>query len=281
MSKKTNNTAVEQKEVTARAIYKYETRGVTSYGPYNIFSVDLVDWSNQPSGKYKYVMIIVDVATRYVWAYEMVGKDEQTVYDVLDNLFSNGHVCKYIWIDQEAAFKSKKVSELLKKYLVRTYHTYGQVHSSIAERFIRTLKENLNNRGFFHHKSGTWSRQDGVTKSVDEYNNTRHSATKYTPKEALFGTSGLRALVNTQILYDKQRKEAPDTQQLKVGDRVRVALKRDKFRKQTQNERWSRDLYQVVHIIRTNPTTYQVKHIDSNEIIHNTYYAQELRKSQL
>ena len=77
------------------------------------------------------------------------------------------------------------------------------------------------------------------------------------------------------MTYVKSTKATPN---LKVGDYVRNADKRNIFSKgYTSN--WNRELFKFKEVLKTQPPTYKIEDMNA-EIIQGKYYEQELFKSE-
>ena len=142
---------------------------------------------------------------------------------------------------------------------------------SIAERFNRTQKSILYRYEMAddRHK---WP--DFVHEFNAKYNDTKHSTLGMTPNEA-FASKQKEALMRNAKRYYKPRPAAKKpTPTLKPGDRVRIVNVRDRFAKGCE-ESWSREVFQVLEVKKTNPLTYIVGDDDENRLP-GGYYAQEL-----
>ena len=103
---------------------------------------------------------------------------------------------------------------------------------------------------------------------VNEYNNTKHNTIKMKPKDV--GN-------NNKRVYTDEHNEKRS--RFKVGDRVRISKFKNIFAKgYTPN--WSREIFIVNKINDTVPYTYNIKDLNSEEII-GSFYDKELQKSIL
>ena len=107
---------------------------------------------------------------------------------------------------------------------------------------------------------------------VKDYNNTVHSSIKMTPVEA-------SKLENESIVYknlypeEEVKKEKP---KFKIGDRVRISKKKDKFEKGFTT-RWRREIFVIEQVLNTSPVTYRIKDLKDDEEIKGSFYEQELQ----
>ena len=145
------------------------------------------------------------------------------------------------------------------------YSTYNEGKSVVAERFIRTLKNKL-----YKHMTATGKNvyYDVLDDIVNEYNNTKHNTIKMKPKDV--GKNNKRVYIDEHNEKDSR---------FKVGDRVRISKFKNIFAKgYTPN--WSREIFIVNKINDTVPYTYNIKHLNDEEII-GGFYDRELQKRVL
>ena len=62
-----------------------------------------------------------------------------------------------------------------------------------------------------------------------------------------------------------------------IGDKVRIASYRNVFRKSNQDTTFTRELFEIVDTLQTNPPTYKLKDLKEGELIEGTFYEEELQ----
>ena len=132
------------------------------------------------------------------------------------------------------------------------YSTYNEGKSVVAERFIRTLKNEL-----YKHMTATGKNiyYDVLDDVVNKYNNTKHSTIKMKPID----------LKNNKRVYIDEHNEKRN--RFKVGDSVRIS-------------NWSKEIFIVDKINDSVPYTYNIKDLIGEEII-GSFYDKVLQKSIL
>ena len=118
------------------------------------------------------------------------------------------------------------------------YSTYNEDKSVVAERFIRTLKNEL-----YKHMTATGKNvyYDVLDDIVNKYNNTKHNIIKMKPKAV--GDN------NKRVYIDEHNKKSA---RYNVGDRVRISKFKNIFAKgYTPN--WSREIFIINKINDTVP----------------------------
>ena len=130
--------------------------------------------SNENEG-YRFLLLVIDTFSKYGWIIPLKDKKGETVADVLKDIFKKRKPEK-LWTDKGREFYNKDVKDL-----VELYSTENEEKSSIAERWIRTIKEKM---WKYFTDNNTYNYIDVLLDLVEDYNNTVHSSTKLTPIEA-------------------------------------------------------------------------------------------------
>ena len=104
---------------------------------------------------------------------------------------------------------------------------------------------------------------------VKKYNNTINKTISTTP--SLASTDPL--LVNVKIdLHDSNEKL-----KFKIGDRARIFKYKNRFEKGYRGY-WTKEIFIIKEILKTDPIMYKIVDLD-NELIHESFYANELQRS--
>ena len=149
--------------------------------------------------------------------------------------------------------------------------TFNEGKTVVIYRFNRTLKNKMYK---YFTANNTYKYVDILPDLINEYNNHKHSTIKMTPTEASMKYNEKVIKNDVYSIDDKTIYKY----KLKVGDRVRISnYKRTLFDKgYTPN--WSEEVFVIVGIQHTNPTTYIIKDFN-NEIIEGSFYENELQKT--
>ena len=263
-------------EITKPARKTYPTRQVIANYPNQIWSCDLVQLDNiaDENDKYKFLLCVVDVFTRYAWIVPMQSKSEKDVLDGFkDVVLSNNKVYPaYIWSDQGKEFKNKLMSKWCADNNIEQYSTYGNSKSCIVERFNRTMK-NIMWKWLFAHR--TYRYIDELPEFVKFYNNRKHRSIQMTPLQAQnLDDTGINKLWLHQYSNVKTNPHEP---KFNIGDIVRLNLAKETFKK-SYDGNWSHNLYRITKILNTIPWTYNVETLDGEEVL-GGMYEPELQKS--
>ena len=183
----------------------------------------------------------VDNFTKYAWGVPIKNKKKPPdVVKAMEELVNKIGIPKQLYSDQEGAFNNESFIRLMNKHKIKHIMVVGSAHT--IERFNRTLKENIQTRldamGLDRDK---WVSQ--LEPIINKYNNTEHRTIQMTPNQAK--KEGNKLMVSFNLWNNaKRNRKYPD---LKVGDDVRVAIKKDSKTKGYM-PKWSTKKYKIAFI---------------------------------
>ena len=156
--------------------------------PFQRVAVDLVGPINPASDRgHKYILTVVDYATRYPEAVALKHIDTESVAEALISIFSHVGIPKEILSDCGTQFTSemmKEVSHLLSlKQLTTT--SYHPICNGLVEKFNGTLKNML--RKLCEEKPKDWDRF--VAQLLFAYREVPQTTLGFSPFELLYGRS--------------------------------------------------------------------------------------------
>ena len=121
---------------------KFKKRIVFSKQVDDICAADLVE--TQPfatfNNGYKYILMIIDVFSKYGFAKPLKTKTGIAVADALKNLFKKHSSPAMLWKDKGKEFYNKHVAEVLQKHNIHLYSTQNEEKALVVERWNRTIK---------------------------------------------------------------------------------------------------------------------------------------------
>ena len=170
--------SIDAKERTAR-VYpsKQTTRKFYSPFPNHLWCADLIDMRNygDENNDYKYILVCIDVYSRYVWMKPLKSKSCDEVIRMLkDCLTDAGKLLKqkgihpnYIATDEEEAFKKITYNE----FKIQRIICQGKYGAATAESYIREFKKRLSTY-FTQRKNHKWI--DVYADILDAYNHRKH-----------------------------------------------------------------------------------------------------------
>ena len=150
----------------------------------------------------------------------------------------------------------------LEKNDIEMYSTHNEGKSAVAERFIRTLKNET------HQYMTSVSKNvyiDKLDDTVNKYNNTYHSKIKMKPVDVKSNT------------YIDPSKEINEKDPFQIGDIVRISKYKNFFAK-GYTPSWSEEVFVIKKVKNTVPWTYVINDLNGEEIV-RTFYEKELQKT--
>jgi hypothetical protein len=217
---------------------------VVSY-PGQILQMDLVDmikYSRQNS-HYKYIINCIDLFSKKLWSKPLKMKTGKEVTNAIKSMFTEmEHPPQTIIFDEGKEFLNQDVGGLFLKYNVHSYSILTEKKAGAVERVNRTIKS-IMWRYFTENNTKRWV--DVLPEIINNYNSTFHRSIKMAPNNVTFKN---RKQVYKALYPDiKVRKKC----KLKVGDSVRIALKKDIFEK-GYTQSWSKEIYTINKIFQRN-----------------------------
>ena len=243
-------------------------------GNNEIWAADLADVSKfkQYNEGNNYLLLVIDTFNKYGWIVPLKYKSGETVANAFKTIFKEGRKPKKLWTDKGTEFYNKNMKDLLKLNGIELYSTENEEKSSIAERWIRTMKEKMFK---YFTENNTYRYIDALPELVEDYNNTIHSSTKLSPIDASKKKNELTVWRN---LYPDRYKINNLTPKFSVGDEVRISKKKTVFEK-GYTTRWTEEIFTIKEIRETNPITYKLEDLQGEEI-KGTFYEPELQKTE-
>ena len=153
--------------------------------PFERLGMDLIGPLDRSARGYRFVLVLVDYATRYPEAVPLRNISAKSVAQALFQVISRVGIPKEILTDQGTSFMSRTLRELYELLGVRSIRTsvYHPQTDGLVERFNKTLKNMI--RKFVHDDSRNWDKWlDPLLFAVREV---PQASTGFSPFELLFG----------------------------------------------------------------------------------------------
>ena len=233
----------------------YETNKITYNHIDEIWSIDLADFSDYKisnNKNYRYIFIIFDSFSKFLWAIPLKNKYSQTITNEFSNILSTSKR-KPIKIesDRGTEFYNSIFQNLLKSKNIQHYSRYTDKGPSIAERVIRTIR-NLLKKPVFLAGNADWVSE--LPSVIKQYNNTFHHSIKMKPIDAS-KKSNEKLVYNN--LKDDRDKQLP---KYKLGQLVRTADIKRVFSK-GDSTNWSYKLYTITEVIHDTIPSYRIDYL--------------------
>ena len=233
----------------------YATNKTDVYYIDDIWSLDILDlkdYGPKNNRGYRYVLVTKDNFSKFGWTIPLKNKNAQTIKDSLENILINSkRKPNLIKSDRGREFYNNIFQDFLNKNDIKHYSRNSSYCAVFAERFNRTVRDLLK-RPVFERGDGKWV--DILPAITKQYNNTVHSSTKLTPKDASLKKNEGYVYKN---LLDKRKKIKP---KYEIGDLVGTAdLKKTFSKGDTTN--WSYKLYKITEILNETIPSYKINNL--------------------
>ena len=182
------------KELHKPVKHKFKRMNVNMYHLDDIWGADLVEMKGDK--KYKYILVVIDIFTRYAWGIPLANKTGKSITDAFSLIFvESKRKPGKLWVDKGKEFYNKTFEDFLKENHVHMYSTYSGIQAAtgqeveskswFAESLNKTLKHIMQEKittASIEDKTVNWVKL--LPDVINEYNNQKHSAIKMSPNEA-------------------------------------------------------------------------------------------------
>lgn len=258
---------VDELHKPARRNFTRRKTIIKGYG--DLWQIDLAEM--QPYARenrgYRYIFVVIDCYSKYMWTRPLKNKTAREILKAMKEILKDAdYAPKHIQSDQGTEFYNKHFTKLMEKYSINHYSTYSTKKAAIVERVIRTLKNRLYKKCSIR---GKYKWLDILPEITNLYNNTKHRT---------IGMKPIDVTRQTQISAYTQPEVIPLKFKFHVGDIVRISRHKGIFDKgYTIN--WSTELFKIVKVNLTNPTTYLLEDMNKQPI-KGCFYGVELQKTK-
>ena len=245
--------------------------------------IDLVDMTkfHGHNQRFKWILVIIDIHSRYVWVYKLKNKKAITVGNQIRIHYINNEWPAVIQSDNGGEFKNythNVITRYCKHIMSNPYKPHAQ---GIIERFNKNLKLHISTYMDMHNTK-KWI--DVVDRIVEKYNITKHGTTGHPPILAYYDETNQEEI--NQKVKDKANKTITlkPLNPLKKGDLVRINLetipkyRRIKRFRKGYLSKWSKDVFIVYSISKGENKKFKLIDNNTNEKINKYYYRHELLK---
>ena len=221
----------------------------------NIWGVGLADMqliSKNQKG-IKYLLCVIDLFCKYAWVVPLKDKKGVSIVNAFQSIFdgSKGNPNKR-WVNQGSEFYNNQFKKWLKDNVISMYLTHNDGKSVVAERFIRTLKNQIFKHMASISKNFYFEVLDDI---VEKYNNTYHRTIKMKPID-----------VKNDSFAEYNEESNEKDPEFKIGDHVRISKCKNIFAKgYTPN--LNEEIFVVKKIKNTVPWTNVISDLNGDEIV--------------
>ena len=221
---------------------------------------------------FRYILNVIDVFSKFVWSVPIKDKTGKTITNTFQSIVKTSkRKPNKLWVDNGSEFYNNVFQKWLVENEIKMYSTFNEGKAVVIERFNRTLKNKMYK---YFTANNTYKYVDVLPDLINEYNNHKHSTIKMTPTEASMKYNEKVIKNDVYSIDDKTIYKS----KFKVGDRVRISKYKRALFDKGYTPNWSEEVFVIVGIQHTNPTTYIIKDYN-NEIIEGSFYENELQKT--
>ena len=220
-----------------------------------IWSIDLADFSDYKTSNnkgFRYIFIIFDNYSKYLWAIPLKNKYSQTITNEFsNNLTTSKRKPLKIESDRGSEFYTSIFQNFLKAKNIEHYSRFTDKVPSIAERVIRTVRSLLK-KPVFEKGRADWLSE--LSPVIKKYNNTIHHSKKMTPNQASKKSNERKVCTNLQDRRDKQKPKYKLGQLFLTADIKKVFSKGD-------NTNYSYKMYTITEVIHDTIPSYRINYL--------------------
>ena len=219
---------------------------------WSIDLADMIDYKVSNNKGYRYIFIIIDNFSKYLWGMPLKNKYGQTITNEFSNILTKSkRKLLKLESDRGSEWYNNIFQNFIKNKNIQHYSRYTDKGPSIAERVIRTIR-NLLKKPVFEKGNADWLSE--LPSVIKEYNNSIHSSTKMTPIQASKKSNEKEVYSNLQ---DRRIKQQP---KFKLGQLVRTADIKRVFSK-GDSTNWSFKLYTITEVIHDTIPSYRIDYL--------------------
>ena len=170
----------ESYSLTKGARRRFPRSRVVVEGLDSMWDADLMDMASlaKYNDGYKYVLVCLDVFSRYLWCVPLRTKTGGEVTEAFRSVLSGDRKPEVIRTDKGREFRNKEVSNYLESVGVHHFVTQNEPKANYAEKCVKTVKHKL-----FRYLLKTRSHRyvNVLADITGSYNNTEHQSLGRTP----------------------------------------------------------------------------------------------------
>ena len=260
-----------------RARRKFPRNKFISNGIDDVHDADLMDMTglSKVNDGFKYVLIIIDTFSRFLWTALLKNKTGDEVVQGLEDIYVDGHKPNLLRTDKGKEFTNFKVQKYLKSLGVVHIVSNNEVKASFAESVIRTLKNKLYR---YMTEKQTQRYIDVLGDMVDSYNGTYHRSIKRAPNDVTKENEW--KIFRLPYITKKKKQVKPPQFKFEIGDVVRLSYLAKTFDR-GYDQKWTGELFRIVkRYLRRGIPVYKVQDY-AGESITGTFYESELQKVEV
>ncbi len=243
---------------------------------WDIDTISMLRYSMKMNSGYKYILVMIDILSRYVWTYPLKTLTGKEMVNALKAVFKKNKPIT-IRSDMGTEMLNRYVREYLERLGIHHFTTRNmETKANYCERVIKTLKQKIT-RYMTHRQTHEWvSILEDIVKS---YNNTYHRSIHMTPTKARQMDSPTLWKLQYSVIMDPTHFNF-QPYKFKVGDKVKIAAMQDKFQKE-YDRKWTHEIFIISSRKKSQGIAKYTLKMWNDKPIDGRFYEQELQKVQV
>jgi hypothetical protein len=269
---------------------RFKRARVFTAGIKDQYDIDLMDVSfhSKQNDGVKYLLVVVDVFTRYAWIFPLENKTSASVLHALKECFKHLGPPRKVRTDSGKEFMANQIQNYLKSLGIKHFVTQGESKSNYVERVIKTFRSLMHR---FMKSKRSFRYIDFLQDMVANYNKTPHSSLGSKAPRDINETNEVDQIISQYLTFPlKQNKKQAKKEtskkkkiktrspyRFKVGDSVRISHLKHAFEREFM-EKYSGEIFKVkLRFLKQNIPMYKLKDLNEEELM-GSFYQAELQK---
>ncbi|XP_020910819.1 uncharacterized protein LOC110248614 [Exaiptasia diaphana] len=217
----------------------------------------------------EYLLIALDVLSRYAFVRPIKKKNAATVARAFEDIFEESdRQPDALQTDEGTEFLNSTLRGVLKERGIRHFVVYGDTKAQIVERFIRTFKNRMW-RYFTAHNTHRY--MDILQDLVKGYNAGFHRSIQRSPDSVTHANA--QDVWRHLYAEPEKPKKRRRRYRFKPGDQVRLSKKAEAFKK-GYTPGWTEEIFVVQRRVPGWPPLYKIKEWDGTPLSGSFYEAE-------
>lgn len=190
---------LKEHDIRKKSLIKFKKPIIQSYRPlYPLqhWQVDLIDMTNVADEGYKWILVVIDIFSKFTYAFALKNKQNDTIAIHLENIFLTGDIPDYIQTDNDGSLTRsnvKKILDDLKIYQI-VNPSYSPQTNGFVENKVKLIKKYIKLH-FDTYNTKLW--KSILSKIVYNINTSKHEVTGFTPLQIHRGINHSRISITS------------------------------------------------------------------------------------
>lgn len=255
---------LKDNDIRRKSLIRFKKPIIKSYRPlYPLqhWQMDLIDMQNVEDEGYKWILVIVDIFSKYTYAVALKNKLNITISKELENIFLTGDIPEYLQSDNDSSLTRNNVMEILSELNIYQIvnPSYSPQTNGIVENKVKLIGR-LIKIYFDKNKTQKWKQE--LPKIIFNINTTKHSVTEFTPLQVHRGIESTRVNLTKEVddveytsddieylkNYMKDKESEVKARNYYVKEKIEKEARKREQKQRTQLLWWNPDIRDLVLI---------------------------------